>query len=53
MKKRGVNNRRTRALTKAYLERPETRDFLAVKYRRSFRRAAVHAPFAGVVVTRF
>lgn len=47
--KRGVNNRRTRALTKAYLERPETRDFLAVKYRRSFRRAAVHAhvPFAG------
>jgi hypothetical protein len=47
--KRGVNNRRTRALTKAYLERPAARDFVAVKYRRSFRRAAVHAhlPFTG------
>lgn len=47
--KHGVNNRRARALTKAYLERAKDRDFLAVKYRRSFRRAATHAhvPFAG------
>jgi hypothetical protein len=47
--KHGVNNRRARALTKGYLGRVEARDFLAVKYRRSFRRAAVHAhvPFAG------
>jgi hypothetical protein len=47
--KHGVNNRRARALTKAYLERAKDRDFLAVKYRRSYRRAAVHAhvPFAG------
>lgn len=47
--KHGVNNRRARALTKAYLERTKDRDFLAVKYRRSYRRAAIHAhvPFSG------
>ncbi len=40
---RGVNNRRTRALTKRYLGATEKRDFRAVKYRRTFRRAAMHA----------
>ncbi len=47
--KHGVNNRRARALTKSFLGRAEERDFLAVKYRRSFRRAAMHAhaPFIG------
>jgi hypothetical protein len=46
---RGVNNRRLRALTKRYLSDAKSRDFRAVKYRRSFRRAAVHThlPFAG------
>jgi hypothetical protein len=39
---RGINNRRTRAITKAFLARPERVEFLAVKYRRAFRRAAVH-----------
>ena len=38
----GVNNRRTRALTKAYLAQPGPMAFRAVKYRRAFRRAAVH-----------
>jgi hypothetical protein len=47
--KRGVNNRRTRALTQRYLADARSRDFRAVKYRRSFRRAALHAhaPFTG------
>jgi hypothetical protein len=39
---RGVNNRRTRAITKAFLARPERVEFLAVKYRRAFRRSALH-----------
>jgi len=41
--KAGVNNRRTRALTGAYLATPDVKAFRAVKYRRSFRRAALHA----------
>ncbi len=47
--KRGVNNRRTRALTRAYLSAPGAVAFRAVKYRRSFRRAALHchAPLEG------
>lgn len=40
--KKGVNNRRTRAITKAYLSTPGAMAFRAVKYRRSFRRAAFH-----------
>ncbi len=46
---RGVNNRRTRAITQQFLSTPEVRDFRAVKYRRSFTRAAVHTHmrFAG------
>jgi hypothetical protein len=47
--KLGVNNRRTRAITRAYLSKPRDRDFRAVKYRRSFRKAAIHVhlPFDG------
>lgn len=44
-----VNNRRTRALIERYLARADVRDFRAVKYRRRFRRGAIHAhmPLAG------
>jgi hypothetical protein len=47
--KQGINNRRTRALTRAFLSQKKDRDFRAVKYRRAFRKAAahVHLPFAG------
>jgi hypothetical protein len=47
--KLGVNNRRTRAITRTYLSRPRDREFRAVKYRRSFRKAAIHVhlPFEG------
>ena len=39
---RGVNNRRTRALTRRYLGQKERLEFRAVKYRRTFRQAAMH-----------
>ena len=39
----GINNRRTRAIVARYLGRADVRDFRAVKYRRRFRRAALHA----------
>ncbi len=41
--RRRVNNRRARAIVREYLERARDPDFLAVKYRRSLRRAVSHA----------
>ncbi|WP_394845568.1 hypothetical protein LZC95_52125 [Pendulispora brunnea] len=41
--KQRVNNRRTRAIVGRFLGRPKDRDLRAVKYRRCFRRAALHA----------
>lgn len=51
----GVNNRRTRAITRAYLDSPRSKAFRAVKYRRSFRRAALHAhvPLDGETLSFF
>lgn len=52
---RGMNNRRTRALTAQFLALPEHRDFRAVKYRRAYWRATRHAhvPLAGELATFF
>jgi hypothetical protein len=44
--RRRINNRRTRAIVRDYLDRARDPDFLAVKYRRSLRRAASHAHVA-------
>lgn len=41
--RRRINNRRTRAIVRQYLERARDPDFLALKYRRSMRRAVSHA----------
>ncbi|HEU4408986.1 MAG TPA: hypothetical protein VFS43_27245 [Polyangiaceae bacterium] len=41
--RRRVNNRRARAVVRDYLARARDPDFLAVKYRRSMRRAVSHA----------
>lgn len=55
LKRRRVNNRRARALTRAFLLAEPSRDFRAVKYRESFRAAALHAhvPFVGELAPFF
>ncbi|MBS2011421.1 MAG: hypothetical protein JST00_00805 [Deltaproteobacteria bacterium] len=51
LRRRRVNNRRTRAIVKRFLGEPkaDVRDFRAVKYRDAFRLGAMHAhmPFEG------
>ncbi len=57
LRRRRVSNRRTRAIVRKYLmdAPPEVRDFRAVKYRRAFRAAAIHAhvPFEGELAGLF
>src|SRR5690606_13850193 len=57
LRRRRVSNRRTRAIVKRYLMGlpKEVRDFRAVKYRRAFRAAAIHAhvPFEGELAGLF